>query len=129
MPGRGLRAAGEGRSARPAQVHHDAHVQGVHVLHEAVQLLLRHADVLMVVHVDERILRPRDLVLGDDERGLRLVVLDGHRLGVREPDREERGKGSRARPHERSPSAAMSASTTRSSFIPRLPFTRTVSPG
>ena len=76
---------------RTAQVHHHLEVDPVHVGHQAGGLLDGHVAILVIVHVDERVLRAFWLVLGHDERGLRLVLLDRHRLR-----REARG---RQRPH------------------------------
>ena len=63
-----LRAAhcvGEGLAGAPAEIHHGAHVERVHLAREA-RIVGRQR--LVTVHVNERVLRARDLVLGNDQR-------------------------------------------------------------
>src|SRR3712207_6887413 len=48
-----------------------------------------HRQALMAVHVDERVAGPGDEVCRNDERGLRLVLLERHRLGAHHGRSEE----------------------------------------
>ena len=63
-----------------AQVDHDLHVDPVHVRDQLRRVRGRDVRVLVVVDVDEGVLRVRRVVLGHDQGRLGLVLLDRHRL-------------------------------------------------
>ena len=82
-PGHGLEPRGQRGAAAAGEVHHDRHVEFVHLLHQTVHVGSQHVRAaLMAVNVHEGEARPRERVLRDDQGVARLVIDDRDVLGA-----------------------------------------------